>query len=125
MTARRHCATVASACLGGPGIPGPAGGGDGLLTNPISTEGIDTSLPPVDLDQDSVPDGALDGDWLAGLTEPDDTEPGPPEPFAIDPVDLARPRDPDQGDVPRIDRDRLLELNQQAAAFFTRRYRDS
>jgi hypothetical protein len=27
MTARRHCARVASACLGGPGIPGLAGGG--------------------------------------------------------------------------------------------------
>jgi hypothetical protein len=40
----------------------PAGGGDGLLTHPISTGGIDTSLLPVDLDQDSVPDGALDGD---------------------------------------------------------------
>ncbi|WP_246080390.1 MobF family relaxase [Modestobacter altitudinis] len=96
----------------------------GLLTEPTSAGGSDAALPPDDLNQYPALNAAPDRDWLAGLTEPDDTEPAP-EPLGCDPVSLQHAERPDQGDTSRFDRNRLLELNQEAAAFFAARYRDS
>jgi DNA primase catalytic core len=99
----------------------------GLLTDPTSGGRTSASPPPVDLDQLPTPDGVLDENWLASLTEPDDPDdPGPPE---DDPADAsyggsATDRaEPD--DAPRIERLRPLELNEHAAAFFAARFRDS
>jgi len=91
----------------------------GLLTDPIPGAGAGTAAPTV-LDQPSASDDGPGVDWMLGLTEPDDTEPAP-ELLDTDPVEP-----PTTGVGPSgVPRERLLELNQQAAAFFTAAYRDS
>jgi hypothetical protein len=101
----------------------------GLLADPTSAGTTDTSPPPVDLDQLPTPGGASDEDWLASLAEPDDDEPHRTEPPADDSVDASdggRATDRAEQDYgPRSARRRLLELNEQAAAFFTDRFHDS
>ncbi|WP_166503791.1 MobF family relaxase [Modestobacter italicus] len=91
----------------------------GLLTEPIPAAGAGPAAPTV-LDQPSASDGAPGADWMVGLTEPDDTEPAP-EPLDTNPL-----KPPTTGAGPSgVPRERLLELNQQAAAFFTAGYRGS
>jgi DNA primase catalytic core len=101
----------------------------GVLTDPTSAGRTDASPPPADLDQLPTPDGVLDDDWLASLSEPEDVElhhPGTPADDSVDVADTGRPIvQVQQDDGPRIERRRLLELNEQAAAFFTAQYRDS
>jgi DNA primase catalytic core len=101
----------------------------GLLTDPTTAGATDTSPLLVDLDQLPTTDGVSDEDWLASLTEPDDGDPHHPGPPANEPVDASdevrAAEGPEQDDGPRIERRRLLELNEQAAAFFTDRFHDS
>jgi DNA primase catalytic core len=99
----------------------------GLLTDPTSGWRTNSCPPPDDLDQLPTPDGVLDEEWLAGVAEPDDPDdPGPPEDDPVDATDTDRASgQAELGDTPRIDRRRLLELNEQAADFFAARFRDS
>ncbi|MFQ1003656.1 MobF family relaxase [Modestobacter sp. SSW1-42] len=99
----------------------------GLLTDPTSGDRSTTCSPPDDLDQLPTPDGVLDGDWLAGLAEPDEPDaPGPPEDEPAGAADTGRAiGHAELGDAPRVDRQRLLELNEQAADFFAACFRDS
>ncbi|SOC52913.1 DNA primase, catalytic core [Blastococcus aggregatus] len=99
----------------------------GLLTDPTSGGRTTTCPPPDDLDQLPTPDGVLDEDWLAGLAEPDDLDhPGPPEDDPAGAADTGRAIGyAELGDAPRVDRRRLLELNEEAADFFAARFRDS
>jgi DNA primase catalytic core len=101
----------------------------GVLTDPTSAGSPYASPPPRDLDQLPTPDGVLDDDWLASLSEPEDVElhhPGTPADDSVDVADTGRPIvQVQQDDGHRIQRRRLLELNEQAAAFFTAHYRDS
>jgi DNA primase catalytic core len=113
----------------------------GVLTDPASAARPHPATPPADLDQLPTADGVAGDDWLAGLVEPDDAEllheglagddPGADE----HPVsgrdrraaETSHRAAADRADAEgvRVDRDRLLELNQQAADFFTARYRES
>jgi DNA primase catalytic core len=114
----------------------------GVLIDPASAARTHPATPPTDLDQLPTADGVADDDWLAGLVEPDDTELLHEDLDSNDPATAERfvstgreRRDADAGrraaadradeeEVP-VDRDRLLELNQQAADFFTAHFRDS
>src|SRR4051794_27199152 len=62
----------------------------GVLTHPTSTGFPAVSPAPVDLDQLPTPDGVLDDDWLASLSEPDDVEPDRPEPPANEQVAVSQ-----------------------------------
>jgi DNA primase catalytic core len=100
-----------------------------VLTDPTSAGSLDASPPPVDLDQLPTPDGVLDDDWLASLTEPDDDEPAYPVPPGNE-QDAVSCRARGTGGVEqdggqRIERRRILELNEQAATYFTARFPDS
>ena len=95
----------------------------GLLTDPIPAAGADPAAPAVP-DLLSASDNAPGADWLVGLTEPDDTEPAP-EPVDTDPVEALTAESFDAIGPSGVARERLLELNQQAAAFFTAAYRSS
>jgi DNA primase catalytic core len=100
----------------------------GLLTDPTSVGDTDAP-PPVDLDQLPSSSGVLDEDWPATLVEPEDIETDHPESPDTSPVrDLGTAPVADRGgqdDAPRVDRRRLLKLNEQAAAFFTAHFRNS
>lgn len=114
----------------------------GVLTDPASAARTHAPTPPTDLDQLPTADGVPDDDWLASLVEPDNTEhlhedlDGDDPAAAEHPVPSGRGRRAadtspraiaeraDEEGV-RVDRDRLLELNQQAAYFFTAHLRDS
>ena len=100
----------------------------------IRRHALTRSPPPADLDQLPTPDGVLDDDWLASLSEPDDAEPTIRRDARPRRAPRRRPTrgapsrraEPSGDDGHRIAAgDRLLELNEQAAAFFTARYRDS
>jgi len=95
----------------------------GLLTEPIPAAGAGTPVPTV-LDQPSASDDASGMDWMVGLTEPDVTEHAP-EPLDIDPVEPAATESFDQVGSSGVARERLIELNQQAATFFTAAYQGS
>jgi DNA primase catalytic core len=99
----------------------------GLLTDPTSGGRTTTCPAPDDLDQLPTPDAVLDEDWLAGLAEPEDLDdPGPPEDDPAGAADTGRAiGQAESGDAPRVDRRRLLELNEEAADFFAARFRDS
>jgi DNA primase catalytic core len=101
----------------------------GVLTDPTSAGSVDASPPPVDLDQLPTPDGVLDDDWLASLSEPDDAEAAHPEQPGNEQVAVSSRERATEGAERdgrlRIERHRLLDLNQQAAAFFTTRFPDS
>jgi DNA primase catalytic core len=114
----------------------------GVLTDPASVAHAHAPTSPSDLEHLPTADGVADDDWLASLVEPDDTELLHEElnrdvPVAAEfPVstgltdrtaDASRRAAACQADDDgvRADRDRLLELNQQAADFFTARYRGS
>jgi DNA primase catalytic core len=105
----------------------------GVLTDPTSAGSLDASPPPVDLDRLPTPDGILDDAWLASLSEPDEAEaeaePDHPEPPANEQVAVSyrehRTEGAEHDGGQRIERRRLLELNEQAAAFFTARFPDS
>ncbi|WP_245160738.1 MobF family relaxase [Blastococcus sp. CT_GayMR16] len=114
----------------------------GVLTDPASAARAHAPTPPADLEQLPIADGVADDDWLAGLVEPDDAElfhedlDG--DDAAADEHPVATERDRRAADTShraaadradeegvRFDRNRLLELNQQAADFFSARYRES
>ncbi|WP_166486729.1 MobF family relaxase [Blastococcus saxobsidens] len=114
-----------------------------VLTDPASAARAHAPTPPTDLEHLPTADGVADDDWLAGLVEPDDTEllhedlygddPGADEHHvsaqtdrrAAKPSHRAATDRADEEEGVRVDRDHLLELNQQAADFFTARYRGS
>jgi DNA primase catalytic core len=112
-----------------------------VLTYPASAAGTHAPTSPSDVDQLPTADGVPDDDWLAGLVEPDDAElvhedlDGDDQAAAGHLVASRRDsRAADAGRRPasdrpdegvRVDRHRLLELNQQAADFFTAHFRDS
>ncbi|RFU20611.1 UNVERIFIED_ORG: toprim domain-containing protein [Bacillus sp. AZ43] len=113
-----------------------------VLTDPASAARAHAPTPPIDLDQLPTADGVAADDWLAGLVEPDDTEllhedlygddpagdehhvSTPTDRRATNPSHLAATDRADEEGV-GVDRDRLLELNQQAADFFAAHFRDS
>jgi DNA primase catalytic core len=114
----------------------------GVLTDPASAARGHAPMSPTDLEQLPTADGVADDDWLAGLVEPDDTEllhedldsndPATAEHLAStrsdrQPGDQSRRAAPDRAyqEGVRVDRDRLLEINQRAADFFTDRHRVS
>ncbi|NIH69219.1 conjugative relaxase-like TrwC/TraI family protein [Modestobacter marinus] len=93
----------------------------GLLTDP--TPGAGTAAL-ANLAYASASDDARGVDWMVGLTEPDDTEPAP-ELLDADPVEPPATEPCDEVGPSGVARERLLELNQQAAAFFTAEYQGS
>ncbi|WP_231486620.1 MobF family relaxase [Candidatus Blastococcus massiliensis] len=114
----------------------------GVLIDPASAARPHAPTPPADLDQLPSADGVADDDWLASLVEPDDIELLHEELDGDDPataehpvstelndrtVDASRPPAADRADEEGIGfgRERLLQLNHQAADFFTARYRGS
>ncbi|TQN43715.1 DNA primase catalytic core [Blastococcus colisei] len=111
-----------------------------VLTDPASAAGTHAPMSPSDLDLLPTANGVADDDWLAGLVEPDDAEVLHGQLDGDDPAAAEHPVTgldsratdarrraaadrPDEG--VRVDRHRLLELNQQAADFFTAHFRDS
>ncbi|TYP87414.1 MobF family relaxase [Blastococcus xanthinilyticus] len=114
----------------------------GVLIDPASVARAHAPTSSSDLEHLPTADGVADDDWLASLVEPDDTEPLHEELDGDDPAtaehlvstglnnrtaDASRPPQAERADEggTRVDRERLLELNQQAADFFTTRYRGS
>ncbi|GAB4079067.1 MobF family relaxase [Modestobacter muralis] len=95
----------------------------GLLIEPIPAAGAGTPVPTV-LDQPPASHDASGADWMVGLAEPDDTEHAP-EPLDNDPGEPAATESVDEVGSSGVARKRLLELNQQAATFFTAAYQGS
>ncbi|MCZ2849808.1 MobF family relaxase [Modestobacter sp. VKM Ac-2978] len=93
----------------------------GLLTDPIPGAG---TAPLTNLGHASASDDARGVDWMVGLTEPDETDLAP-QLLETDPVEPPGTEPCDEVGPSGVARERLLELNQQAAAFFTAAYQGS